>query len=62
MSNVYLIISIRFWIKKLYDKTISTVNEHLKNIFGTDELREDSVIRNFRITAEDGKVYDTINQ
>ncbi len=43
----------------LYDVSIPTVNEHLKNIFGTRELEEDSVIRNFRITAADGKIYDT---
>ncbi len=43
----------------LYDVSIPTVNEHLKNIFETQELEEDSVIRNFRITAADGKTYDT---
>ena len=43
----------------LYDVSIPTVNEHLKNIFETQELKEDSVIRNFRITAADGKTYDT---
>jgi hypothetical protein len=35
------------------------VNEHLKNIFKTKELSEAAVIRKFRITAADGKVYDT---
>jgi hypothetical protein len=43
----------------LYNVAISTVNEHLKKIFFDDELQEDSVIRNFRITATDGKTYDT---
>lgn len=43
----------------LYDVSISTINEHLKNIFETHELEEGSVIRNFRITAVDGKTYDT---
>jgi hypothetical protein len=38
---------------------IRTVNEHLQNTFGTRELDEDSVIRKFRITAEDGKRYLT---
>jgi hypothetical protein len=33
--------------------------EHLKNIFKTGELDENSVIRKFRITAADGKDYDT---
>lgn len=43
----------------LFDVTLPTVNEHLKNVFTTGELNEDSVIRNFRITAGDGKSYDT---
>jgi len=44
---------------ELFDIAIPTINEHLKNIFYTKELDENSVIRNFRITAEDGKMYDT---
>lgn len=44
---------------ELFEVVIPTVNEHLKNIFRTGELSEHSVIRNFLITAEDGKVYDT---
>jgi hypothetical protein len=32
---------------------------HLKNIFSSGELGEDSVIRKFRITAADGKSYAT---
>ena len=43
----------------LYDVNVRTVNEHLKNIFADSELRADSVIRKFRITAADGKTYDT---
>ena len=34
---------------------------HLKKVFDDSELREDSVIRNFRITADDGKTYDTFS-
>jgi hypothetical protein len=44
---------------KLFEVSIPTVNEHLKNIFFTKELEEKSVIRNFRITASDGKEYNT---
>ncbi len=44
---------------ELFDKNVRTVNEHIKNIFREGELEEDSVIRNFRITAADGKTYDT---
>jgi len=43
----------------LYDVSIPTINEHLKKIFFDNELDENSVIRNFRITAADDKNYDT---
>jgi hypothetical protein len=43
----------------LYDVDVRTVNYHLKNVFSSSELAEDSVIRNIRITAADGKSYDT---
>lgn len=43
----------------LFDVDVRTVSEHLKNIFASEELQADSVIRNFRITATDGKNYDT---
>ncbi|MCD6206435.1 MAG: virulence RhuM family protein [Methanosarcinales archaeon] len=43
----------------LFDVTIPTVNEHLKNIFASEELQQDSVIRKFRTTAADGKNYNT---
>ena len=43
----------------LYDVETPTINYHLKKIFEDSELQEDSVIRNFLITATDGKSYDT---
>jgi hypothetical protein len=43
----------------LYDVNVRTVNEHLKNIFADSELEEISVVRKFRITATDGKTYET---
>ena len=43
----------------LYDVDVRTVNYHIKKIFADSELQEDSVIRKFRITADDGKTYDT---
>lgn len=43
----------------LYDVNVRTVNEHLKKIFADSELQEDSVIRESRITAADGKRYNT---
>ena len=45
-------------IAELFGKSKSTINEHLKNIFSEEELEEDSVVRNFRTTAEDGKNYN----
>ena len=44
---------------ELFLKDVRTVNEHIKNIFGEGELSSRSVIRKFRITASDGKKYDT---
>ena len=43
----------------LYDVEVPTINYHLKRVFEDSELEEDSVVRNFRITATDGKTYDT---
>lgn len=43
----------------LYEVETNTINYHLKKIFFDNELKEDSVIRKFRITAADGKTYDT---
>ena len=43
----------------LYDVATHTINYHLKQIFADSELQENSVVRNFRITAADGKTYDT---
>jgi hypothetical protein len=44
-------------ICSLYDTAKSTVSEHLTNIFASEELSEDSVVRKFRTTAADGKLY-----
>jgi hypothetical protein len=44
---------------ELYDVDVRTINYHLKKIFSDNESQEDSVIRTFRITAADGKAYDT---
>lgn len=43
----------------LFDKSKSTISEHISNIFKEGELVEESVVRNFRTTATDGKPYDT---
>lgn len=44
---------------ELYAVDVRTVNYHVKKIFRDSELQEDQVIRKFRITAEDGKAYNT---
>ena len=43
----------------LYDVETQTINYHLKKVFSDSELEETAVIRKFRITATDGKSYDT---
>ncbi|MBD3795979.1 MAG: virulence RhuM family protein, partial [Epsilonproteobacteria bacterium] len=46
-------------IAELFDKGRTTITEHLKNIFENEELDENSVCREFRHTANDGKTYNT---
>lgn len=46
-------------LAQLYDVEVPTISYHLKKVFDDSELEVDSVIRNFRITAVDGKTYDT---
>jgi hypothetical protein len=53
-----------FWLSQkkmaeLFAVEVNTINYHLKEILKTNELDEKSVIRNFRITAGDGKKYLT---
>lgn len=43
----------------LYDVESHTITYHLKKIFADKELTENSVTRNFRVTAQDGKNYNT---
>ena len=49
-----------FWITqksmgKLFGVEVNTINYHLKEVFKSGELIEESVIRKIRITANDGK-------
>lgn len=53
-----------FWLSQkklseLFNVEVNTINYHLKEIFKSGELEENSVIRIFRITAADGKNYNT---
>ena len=44
---------------ELFGVDVRTVSEHLKSIFASQELAAEAVIRKFRITASDGKNYQT---
>ena len=46
-------------ICELFQKSKSTISEHIKNVFEEGELQENAVVRNFRTTATDGKNYNT---
>ncbi len=46
-------------IAKLFEKDRTVITRHLKNIFESGELNEDSVCAYFAHTAEDGKTYNT---
>jgi hypothetical protein len=48
-----------FWLSQkkmaeLFGKDVRTINEHLKNIFDTEELVKNSTIRKFRIVQQEG--------
>lgn len=45
----------------LYNVNVRTINEHLQKIFADNELQNDSVIRKFRTTAQDGKNYNIMH-
>ncbi|MCB9748285.1 MAG: virulence RhuM family protein [Candidatus Omnitrophica bacterium] len=44
---------------ELFQTTVANINIHIKNIFDEGELSQDSVIKDFLITANDGKKYQT---
>ena len=46
-------------IAELFQTERSVVTKHLRNIFKSGELIQDSVCANFALTAADGKVYQT---
>lgn len=53
-----------FWLSQkvmsdLYQVRVPTINVHLRRIFKDKELQEDAVIRDYLITASDGKNYKT---
>jgi hypothetical protein len=44
-------------LAELYQSSKANVSEHIKNIFEEGELEKNSVVRDFRTTAADGKTY-----
>lgn len=44
---------------ELFQTTVANINIHLKNIFDEGELNANSVIKDYLITATDGKKYNT---
>jgi prophage maintenance system killer protein len=40
---------------ELFDKDVRTINEHIKNIYKTDELTLEATIRKFRIVRQEGQ-------
>ena len=48
-------------IAELFEKGRSTIAEHIQNIINDGELSADSVCRNFRRTAADGKDYNVLH-
>ncbi|MFZ4799835.1 MAG: virulence RhuM family protein [Bacteroidia bacterium] len=45
-------------LQELFDRSKSTVSEHISNVFKEGELEENQVVRKFRTTADDGKEYE----
>ena len=48
-------------ICELFQTSKSNLSEHIKNIFDDEELKKESVVRKFRITANDGKEYNVLH-
>lgn len=48
-------------LTELFGKAKGTISEHIKHIFADGELAEASVVRLFRTTATDGKIYEVVH-
>lgn len=40
---------------ELFAKDVRTINEHIQNVYASEELTSDSTIRKFRIARQEGK-------
>ena len=45
-------------MQELFDRSKSTVSEHISNVFKEGELEENQVVRKFRTSADDRKEYE----
>ena len=48
-------------IAEIYDTSKQNIGQHIKNVIQDGELGGNSVVKNFFITAADGKSYDTLH-
>ena len=46
-------------IAELFETSVANINTHIRNILGDSEVEADSVIKDYLITATDGKTYKT---
>ena len=46
-------------IAELFETSVANINTHIRNILGDSEVEADSVIKDYLITAADGKSYKT---
>lgn len=46
-------------MSKLFNVAENNITYHLQNIFKASELKQDSVTQKIRVTASDGKKYNT---
>lgn len=44
---------------EIFEVTVQNIGQHLQNIFDTNELDQETVVKKFFITAADGKNYET---
>ena len=48
-------------LMELYQCSKSNISEHITNIFNEGELKKEEVVRKFRTTGSDGKMYSIIH-
>jgi len=46
------------WLAELFDTSVQNISAHILNILRDKELEKDSVIKEYLITAADGKNYN----